>query len=214
MAELFKTIGSTVLRVRCDDHLLRQAQGVLDSAATFAHTENGLSPGVTIQFGWSLLMLWPDGDLLAICEPDFDGDALRAFRDDVSCTLEVVTLQTQFLRQLGIEAGSLRFDEKVVFKRGALSECRIYAERQASAPGDSGWYVGPADDTTPPTTEALTACRVYELLRLRPSLLPALALPEGFLVVFNGDAVEAVLDPGNENRWPGDAGMWQSAPFS
>jgi hypothetical protein len=40
----------------------------------------------------------------------------------------------------------------------------------------------------------LEAFCMHELLHRRPSLLRALALPAGFLVVFNGDQIEAVLD--------------------
>jgi hypothetical protein len=44
---------------------------------------------------------------------------------------------------------------------------------------------------------------VYQLLKLRPSLLQALAIPRGYLVVFNGDEIEAVLNEEEIDIWEG-----------
>ncbi len=45
---------------------------------------------------------------------------------------------------------------------------------------------------------------MHQLLKLRPSLLQALAIPRGYLVVFTGDEIEAIL---NEE----DIDIWQSS---
>ena len=42
---------------------------------------------------------------------------------------------------------------------------------------------------------------VFQLLRTRPALLRLLALPPGYLAVLDGDEVEAVVDPSNNDVW-------------
>jgi hypothetical protein len=60
--------------------------------------------------------------------------------------------------------------------------------------GDSGWYIGEVDQ---PQNE-LKAIYSYQLLPLRPALLKVLALPVGYVVVFENDRIEAILNEQNE----------------
>jgi hypothetical protein len=134
------------LRVRCADLLAASAEWLLGAVASFAGRGKGLADGVIVQVGWSLLQLRRDAGELAVCEPNFDTDPFQDFRDDVTCTLTVLARQNLVHERLGIEGAPVRYDDKVVLKKGCLSAKRVYAQRQAPGDGDSGWYVGPVDD--------------------------------------------------------------------
>ena len=87
--------------------------------------------------------------------------------------------------------------QKVLITKSAAGEhCRLYLERTGSdSPGDSGWYIGTIDDREIHDYEGI---RIADLLEMRPDLGEILDLPAGYLIVLNGDSVEAVFDPNNE----------------
>ncbi len=200
MAEFRKKVGRVTLRVRCADTLASSAEWLLGVVAAFDGRGKGLADGVIVQVGWSLLRLRKDGGDLTVCEPDFDANPFRDFRDDVTCTLTVLARQNLVHQRLGIERTPVRYDDKVVLRKGCLSLKRVYAQRQEPDEGDSGWYVGPVDDPGGvPGREDLEARYVFQLLRERPALLDIVALPEGYLVVFDGEQIEAVLDADNDD---------------
>ena len=52
-----------------------------------------------------------------------------------------------------------------------------------------------------PSLENLEARWVFQLLAERHRLLDMMSLPPGFVVVWDGDVIEAVLDPDDNNLW-------------
>lgn len=42
--------------------------------------------------------------------------------------------------------------------------------------------------------DELEAYYAYQIIKIRPSIIQALTLPSGYMVVFNKDRLEAVLD--------------------
>jgi hypothetical protein len=106
--------------------------------------------------------------------------------------------QNDILRRFGEEGEAAVFQDKIVLATGCLREQRVYLERTPGAPeGDSGWYIGPADDRG--AKRELEAIYVYQLLSVRPALMQVLALPARYLIVFSGDELEAVLNDQNVN---------------
>jgi hypothetical protein len=100
----------------------------------------------------------------------------------------------------------VRFDEAVLLARGCLGQRRIYLQRGEPAPGDSGWYVGPVDSPVPEQkAENFESLRVFELLSRRAAVLQVMGLPPGFLAVFDGDRIEAVLDDQDRDVWRGES---------
>ncbi|MDB5356066.1 MAG: hypothetical protein JWN24_2519 [Phycisphaerales bacterium] len=88
----------------------------------------------------------------------------------------------------------------VVFAAGIQSATRIYLERTAGMfPGDSGWYIGPADG---PPVEALESARAGEILKARPQFVDLLSLPEGTLIVMDSAGIAAALNSLDEDLWP------------
>ena len=81
---------------------------------------------------------------------------------------------------------------KVVFNRIDQEQTRIYLERTDTGnKSDSGWFIGTVGENI---TE-YQALPLEQLLDLRPDLKDILSLPPGYLVVINGEDVEAILNP-------------------
>jgi len=81
---------------------------------------------------------------------------------------------------------------KVVFNRIEQVQSRIYLERiKTGMKSDSGWFIGTVGEKI---TE-YQALPLEQLLDFRPDLKDILSLPDGYLVVINGEDIEAVLDP-------------------
>jgi hypothetical protein len=102
---------------------------------------------------------------------------------------------------LQIEPQFPDWNDKIVLLAGALDLEQIYVERIASDQGDTGWFIGAVEPTLGATPE-YQAIAMSELLRVRPSVLRALALPPGFLAVFSHDELVAIVDPDGRDLWP------------
>ncbi len=101
--------------------------------------------------------------------------------------------------ELGAAHAPVGREDRIVMASGAAECERVYLERVAGAPaGDSGWYLGPANDVE---VGSYFATRAENLLNERPELGPILELPAGYLVVLDGPLVAAVLDPADRLVW-------------
>jgi len=117
---------------------------------------------------------------------------------------EISAVQREQIGALDVERAAISADEKVVIARVTGEHRRIYLHRSGPCmAGDCGWYVGPADDTEPNGCEAV---QVSDLLAARPDLGEILTLGPGYLLVLDGDRVEAVVDPRDKVVWPQAAG--------
>jgi hypothetical protein len=153
-----------------------------------------LRAGTTVGFGWSVLTLQGSADELVLCEPDFAGDPMRDLVPRVDDTLRVAAEQADLLNAMGVVAESPLYLDHVVILPGVLAVPEAYAERsQPYDARDSGWYVGSASDSTP-SSSAVQVVRVHELFRRRRAWMRALALPVGFLVVFEGSDITEIHD--------------------
>jgi hypothetical protein len=187
----------------CDSDLAEQASSLLRMIEEADEHVGGLKDGTVIEFGWASLRLRAENEDLTVCEPDYAGD-VNQFVPSTSRTLKVVAGQTAVLNAMGIVGLAAEHNQGVVLKRAVLDLRRIYMHRrQPASDRDSGWYIGPADDIgEPPDPSQLDAIYVYRLLNVRPALLRVMALPAEYLVVFDGDEIEAVVDPSNRRVWP------------
>lgn len=89
--------------------------------------------------------------------------------------------------------------ERLIVGRGTVESPTIYLERvEGRGPGDSQWYVGPAEGRMP---EAIDAVAAADFLAVRPDLRDALTLPKGSLIALGTTGVLAVLDARDEDLW-------------
>jgi hypothetical protein len=191
--------GASTLVANCSLALHRQADWLLAALKNLADLGNPLADRTRIQVGWSVLTLRQNGSELAVCEPDFAGNPLANVVEDVTRTLLVLAQQRDVLRRLGQPGQFAMFQDKVVLAAGCLERPQVYLERSKTiSRTDSGWYIGPVEDAGPVKYEARY---VFQLLDLRPALLQVMALPPGFVAVFEGDAITAVLNEAGEDVW-------------
>jgi hypothetical protein len=204
---LSRNIGAHVVVAHVPPSLAPLGEDLLAKLAELDAKGPPLHEGSTIAFGWAKLTLEEgesDGELV-VAEPDFHGDALhRTFRD-VGATLEVIADQLRVCKRAGAVPQDSWYASRVLCKRGALDERRVYLERRApQREDDSGWYVGPAEQggaAQEITAADLESVYVYELYARRRELLDVMALPIGYLAVFSDSAIVSVVDPANEDVW-------------
>lgn len=194
-------IGGQDFVVNCSDALEPQAQWLIDLLRRLHGQGVELGEGKTVEFGWSALRFRrrADDQVILVCEPDFDKDPFEDIRPDVTCTLVIQAKQNDLAARLHVDPLPPSFQDKIVLRKGVLSLQRLYLERTSSPPrGDSGWYIGPVEsEETSARQDDLEAIYVYQLLASRSEILTALALPKGYLVVINGNEIEAVIDENN-----------------
>jgi hypothetical protein len=170
------------------------AEQVLDVIARFAEGQP-LASGLRIRFGWSMLTLVEDAEGLTVCEPDFDGDPLRAVRPTLDTTLAVIADQAAITRQLSVAPVDVSFDQFVVVARGALDAPVVQLYRDPDARhDDTGWSLTEYGANRGDDTSAYEAMRVYTFLRTRPGVIPVLVLPPRFAAIIDGNQVSRVLD--------------------
>jgi hypothetical protein len=205
MITLKSTKASRLVEVRCEDNLREQGQWLADTIAEFEARGRELGDGAAMDVGWTtfVLRIQPDGSL-RVCEPDYGSDPFKTLRPDVTTSLTILAAQIDLARVLGLEPVPCRFDQKLVVRKGALDDARLFASRQPPSGEDSGWYIGPAHPgpaAPPPKVEDLESMRLYQLLARRPTVLYAMALPPGYTVLWKGHDIEALADPQGRNLW-------------
>ncbi|MBB6118379.1 immunity protein Imm33 domain-containing protein [Nocardiopsis algeriensis] len=192
MATTTREVSGRTVSVTADDALSPQVDrffGVLHEIPA-----ESFGDGLVFRAGWSAYSLAGTGTALTVRCPDYVGD-VTSDTENLSLALAVDAQQAHVLSLAGVAAGKPAvFNEKVVLSEGALTAPRVVAQRSApSGTGDSGWFVGTEGEDFE-GVDSLEAVHVYQLLELRPSLLQALALPEGYLASFGDDTLEVVLD--------------------
>lgn len=156
---------------------------------------NNLIHGFSIQVGWSVYYLHEreTGNFI-LTSPDYSRNPFEDITEDLTLALWVQLEQGHFLRKLNIEGLSIKFSDKIILCKGVLELEKMYLQRTGGVEkGDSGWYIGPVEEDN--TTE-LYALYAYQLLKIKPEIIQVLALPNEYMVVFEGNEIKAVL---NEN---------------
>jgi len=185
---------------KSDMRTIQQLDWLISFLKNLADEGDIIRDGASIQFGWTIFFIKRIDNDLIVYAPDFNRNPFQDRTDNLTLALEIQAEQNDILHKLGIEGQSINFQDKVVIAKGVLSERRIYLERKSNVPKwDSGWYVGLIDNKNIERT--LEAIYVYQLLKIRQSLLRVFSLPAGYLVVFDGDEIEAILDKNDIDIW-------------
>jgi hypothetical protein len=196
-----RRIGNNIVAVDSAADLQPQAAALLDKLATLHAKGPPLRDGSTIDFGWSRLTLRAEGPELIVHEPDFLGDPLHRTVPQVNETLGVSLAQASLLRRLRVDGLDARWDSFIAMQRGILNQPRVYLKRSPSDQRDfSGWYLGAVEGDAKVEVNDLERIRVFQLYKNRPELLEVLALPAGWIVVFNSRVIEAILDPAGQTH--------------
>ncbi|MBC2379093.1 hypothetical protein HBP49_12910 [Listeria welshimeri] len=157
-----------------------------------------LVDGFSFQVGWSIYNIHEkENGNFVITTPDYSKNPFEDVTEDLTLALWVQLEQGHFLRKLNIEGLTIKFSDKIILTKGVLELENIYLQRTGEVEqDDSGWYIGPIEDTN--TTE-LYALYAYQLLKLKPEIIQVLALPNDYMVIFDGKEVKAVLNENDED---------------
>lgn len=200
MNEKIIEIKRPLFSLSCDDSLESHGEWAADIVTNFKDKPPGIEDGVIIQFGWAPLKLIELNNELALCEPDYLGNAFKNFKPDISTTLWTIVSQINFISDLDCEPLDFRFDDKVLFKKGCLSSDKLFAVREEHQSGDSGWYIGPDNkkDEGPPSADELEAIYAFQLLEIKPHLLNVMLLPVGWVVIWDDLQITGIINDKNE----------------
>jgi hypothetical protein len=193
-------ISNKNLIARCDENFSAQADWLLQTVKEIGEKNGGLKDGETIRLSWTIIKVKETSAEFILCEPDFAGNPFEHTVENVNMSLLVLAQQNDVLNKLKITGEPVLFSDKVVYDNDCLNKERIYLERLNDvSEGDSGWYIGNAEDKT--DKSELKALYVYQLLTIRPKLLSVLSLPSEYIAIFNADKIEAIVDSNNMNMW-------------
>lgn len=156
---------------------------------------NKLIHGFSLQVGWSIYYLHErEAENFILTSPDYTKNPFEDRTEDLTLALWVQLEQGHFLRKINVDGISIKFSDKIILSKDVLELEKIYLQRNGDVEkGDSGWYIGPVEDDN--TTE-FYALYAYQLLKIRPAIIQVLALPNDYMVIFEGNEIKAVL---NEN---------------
>ena len=195
-------LGTRNVAIHCDDTLADPAANLLRAIERFATRLPELTDGVTIDFGGFTSLRLRDlpganGDLI-VCEPDFDDDPHQNFRDNITTSLAVVSSQAAWLHRLETRGEPARANTVVTWTDAALATGTFFLRRRTPvSDNDSGWHLGARDAAQ---ASEIRSGLLHEWLRLRPESLPFLALPPGWIVLFDDGSPIALFD-GETPRW-------------
>src|SRR5699024_7244943 len=192
MEKIEKTLRDKVIIMSAEKELEPQMESLFMIIENLNSGE--IIDGLSFQVGWSIYYLKEMEDRqFTVISPDYSNDPFEGVTDDLTIALWVQLEQVHFLRKLNIEGLSIKFSDKIILSKGVLELENIFLQRAGDVEqGDSGWFIGAVEDDN---TE-LYAMYAYQLLKIRPELIQVLALPNDYMVIFEGKEVKAVL---NEN---------------
>jgi hypothetical protein len=189
-------MGALTVLLDCDERLQEGGRAVLDKFAELNRHGPVLRDGSRVQFGWTILTLRSENGSLRVFEPDYMGDPLHDLNRNLDLTLEVIADQVAVLRRENCEGLDARFDQYVLAGPGAVEAADIFlTRRDPVSKEDSGWFLGDMTQIESGSKEEeLQAVRVFELLRRRRAVSKVLALPPGYAVVMQGNAIDTILN--------------------
>lgn len=201
MKTIVKNIGGKNIIATAEEHLSPQIEKLLYLLTKVE--DNKLVDGFSIQVGWSIFILSKRENEYHIIVPDYTKNPFKDTTEDLTLALWVQLEQVHCLRQLNIDGEMIKFSDKIVTAKNVLQLDEVYLQRARDCEkGDSGWYIGPVDETEEIEGE-LEAFYAYQLLKIRPSIIQVLTLPYEYLVIFEKDKIKAILDDNDVDVWNG-----------
>jgi hypothetical protein len=195
-----RTINNYKLQVVCEDDYAQMAENVLDVFEKLAVGGKVPVDGMQVRFGWSMLRLQGNEQVLQVTEPDFENWPAQNWNNNLNTTFSVLSAQTTLLHRLKIEGEDVYFDQAVILARNVLEQSDIFMRRTLTTlSGDSGWLVGSLNNPGELSDDSkIEALQIARLLTVKPELLTALILPVGYIAVFSDGELAQVMDSTGE----------------
>jgi hypothetical protein len=196
-----RTVHGRAVRVEASAHLDLTVEELFAALETIPADD--LRAGTSFRMGWTVYELVDGEGVLRVVAPELSSDPGSRRSADLTLPLWVHLEQRHLLRRINVRGDFPLYSDKVVYHEGALEAADVVLSRQEASPqGDSGWFLGIVGRDAEP--HELKAVWMWELLRRRRSLLQAVALPGGWLAGFEGDSLDAVIDPSGAVVWRAD----------
>lgn len=191
MKTIARTISGVTVAASCSEEAARQAEWFLNQVEEMTRRGLVLRDGAAIDFGWVELTLRKEADALVVCQPDFRAPLPLPLTTDITHALQVQGEQLSVARTVGVRPVFAKHRQVVLVAEAAWTAKRVMLSRfRAITAEDSGW-TALAKDVQGPTRQV----KLYELLEKKRGWLQALALPPGYVVELNNDAIAAVGKP-------------------
>lgn len=192
--------------VSADTAMRPYAQLLLNTVKLIPNEQ--MQDGYKLELGFSIFTFIATTDGYQIVAPDYLNNPFQSTTDDLTLALWILFQQSTLIRKTGVDAVPTRFDDQVVVAQCALEQEVISLQRFPDlGPGASGWCVEAIEKEPDGQLQAVSesefeALYAYQLLQKRPSLIKALALPYNYLVVFDGDEIQEILNDQDESVLP------------
>ena len=159
--------------------------------------------GYRVEVGFSLFTLAAEDGGYRILAPDYEDGPLLHTTTDLTVALWVLVEQSAMLRRCGETGETVRFDDEIVVADGALDAPCISLQRYDDLEAASGWCLealaeGEDGEVAAVPAEGYTAMYAYELLLRRPETAQVLALPRGYLAIFEESRLACLISGEDE----------------
>jgi cell wall assembly regulator SMI1 len=194
--------------LRCEDRLAKEAHDLLALFRDKGRIPDHTTDAMFLDGCW-IYLVRRDNEWVATCPDSYHPDCpALPMTEDVTRCLEIDSAQRALFARLGVqEADRPNSQATVAVAAGCLGGERLFMTRP---PVDhmfqfSGWYVGP-DKNDPPIhgvvdTTRLEYMQLCRLAQRRPALIPAIALPEGWVVEVRGEEVVDAWFEADPDAW-------------
>ena len=164
-------------------------------------TENHIvEDGKSIFIGWGYYVFKEIDDEYQILAADYTKDPSRDLTEDLTLSLNILKDHLEISRRTGLSSDELiTFQDTFVAKKIALSSDAVYLEKQQAVEnGDSGWYMGDANDVEQSDDpDDYITLPLYKLLSYCPKAVSVLSLPVGTIAIIKDGEITNICDEDN-----------------
>ena len=165
-------------------------------------TENHIvEDGKSIFIGWGYYVFKEIDDEYQILAADYTKDPSRDLTEDLTLSLNILKDHLEISRRTGLSSDELiTFQDTFVAKKIALSSDAVYLEKQQAVEnGDSGWYMGDANDVEQSDDpDDYITLPLYKLLSYCPKAVSVLSLPVGTIAIIKDGEITNICDEDNK----------------
>ena len=184
-----------------EESLSQQVQILFQAVMTVPPEK--IKDGFKLEIGFSVFFFTQTGSGYSISVPDYSKNPFTDISQDLTAAMRIQSEQTGFIKKYKISAEPVRFDDRIAVSKKAMQSELISLQRFTDL-GGSGWCAEAAETKEDGrlgivSSDEYELYYIYQLLNIRPAIIRALVLPYGYIAVFEGGTVKAILNEKNEN---------------